>query len=339
MSAFNVTFRVDMSNVTGFTTPEVNATFNNWCGGCMPMSDPDGDNIWEASANLQAGTYEYQFAADNWNLQESLMAGASCTVTTAGYTNRTLSVSSNMILPIVCWGFCETCGSTPGTYIVTFQVDMSNQTGFTTPEVNGTFNGWCGNCNFMNDNDGDNIWTRTISIPSGTYQFKFSYDNWAGQETLITGSPCTITESGFTHRWLNVASDLILDPVCWSSCVNCQDNSNAYNGCTNSTACNYNPNAIEDNNTCIFPACMDANASNFSPIAICQAVNSCVYINSNCPADFDSNGTVGVSDLLILMAAIGNYGNSAEDLDNNNVVGISDYAMFIDYYGTICNSN
>ena len=156
MSAFNVTFRVDMSNVTGFTTPEVNATFNAWCGGCMPMSDPDGDNIWEASANLQAGTYEYQFAADNWNLQESLMAGASCTVTTVGFTNRTLSVSSNMILPIVCWGFCETCGGIPGTFNVTFQVDMSNQTGFTTPEVNGTFNGWCGNCNFMNDNDGDN---------------------------------------------------------------------------------------------------------------------------------------------------------------------------------------
>ena len=30
---FNVTFQVDMGNVTNpFTTPEVNGTFNGWCG-------------------------------------------------------------------------------------------------------------------------------------------------------------------------------------------------------------------------------------------------------------------------------------------------------------------
>ena len=42
----NVTFQVDMNQVTaGFTTPEVNGTWNNWCGNCNPMTDADGDGI------------------------------------------------------------------------------------------------------------------------------------------------------------------------------------------------------------------------------------------------------------------------------------------------------
>ena len=43
--AFNVTFQVDMSQQSGFTTPEVNGSFNNWCGNCFQMSDDNGDNI------------------------------------------------------------------------------------------------------------------------------------------------------------------------------------------------------------------------------------------------------------------------------------------------------
>jgi 1,4-alpha-glucan branching enzyme len=71
---------------------------------------------------------------------------------------------------------------------VTFQVDMSQQNGFTTPEVNGTFNGWCGNCTPMTDANGDDIWEVTIPIPAGTYEYKFSADNWGSQEALVAGS-------------------------------------------------------------------------------------------------------------------------------------------------------
>jgi hypothetical protein len=334
--AFSVTFRVDMSNVTGFTTPEVNGTFNAWCGNCIPLSDIDGDNIWDTTIDLSAGSYEYKFAADNWELQESLVAGSACTVTNFGFTNRHLEVTGNIVLPIVCWSFCTSCNETPGLFNVTFQIDMSNQTGFDTPEVNGMFNNWCGNCNAMSDADGDNVWTETIQIHEGTYLYKFSYDNWAGQEVLTPGTPCTETEDNFTNRWVYISSDIILPVQCWESCVNCSDMPNTLYGCTNVAACNYNPNAIEDNSTCIMPGCMDTNASNYAPNAICQSPESCVYVNPDCPADLDFNGTVGVSDLLILLAAIGNYGNSLEDLDANGVVGAYDIASFIEYYGSIC---
>jgi len=64
---------------------------------------------------------------------------------------------------------------------ITFQVDMNGVSGFTTPEVNGTFNGWCGNCAAMTDANGDNIWEIVIALAPGFYEYKFSHDNWGGQ--------------------------------------------------------------------------------------------------------------------------------------------------------------
>lgn len=218
--SYTVTFRVNMQNQTGFTTPEVNGTFNNWCGNCNPMTDTNADGIWETTITLQAGSYEYKFSADGWGSQENLTPGASCTVTNGGFTNRSLNLSANTTLDIVCWGLCTNCA--PPTYPVTFKVDMSNQTGFTTPEVNGTFNGWCGNCNPMTDANADGIWETTLNLPAGTYEYKFANDNWAGQENLTAGSSCTVTNGGFTNRALTVGTAAqTLPVVCWGSCTSC----------------------------------------------------------------------------------------------------------------------
>ena len=71
--AFNVTFRVNMQNAPSFSQAEVNASFNNWCGNCNPMTDANGDGIWETTIALNAGYYEYKFSADAWNIQETLL--------------------------------------------------------------------------------------------------------------------------------------------------------------------------------------------------------------------------------------------------------------------------
>ena len=221
-NTYNVTFQVDMQNVTAaFTTPEVNGTFNNWCGGCAPMTDANGDNIWEITIPLSAGAYEFKYAYDSWAGDEALTAGSSCTTTNFGFTNRVLNVNADVTLPVVCWASCTSCEQAPVTYNVTFQVDMQNVSGFTTPEINGTFNNWCGGCFVMTDADGDNVWEGTTQLAAGTYEYKFAYDSWAGSEQLTAGDVCTITTGGFTNRSLVISNDIVLPVVCWASCVDC----------------------------------------------------------------------------------------------------------------------
>ena len=229
-STHNVTFRVDMSEYGGtFTTPEVNGLFNGWCGNCNPLTDADGDNIWETTIAISEDSTEYKFSYDNWAGQEMLVDGSVCTKTTAGNTNRFIQLSGDTILPAVCWESCAECTGNPTPmHDVTFKVDMNQYTGtFTTPEVNGVFNGWCGSCNPMTDADGDNVWETTISIEEAdSIEYKFSYDNWTGQEELTEGDPCTITTTDasgtFTNRMFNLSSDTTMIAVCWESCSECE---------------------------------------------------------------------------------------------------------------------
>ena len=219
----DVTFQVDMNGVTGFTTPEVNGIFNAWCGNCAPMSDANADGVWDLTISLAPGTYEYKYSFDNWAGQETLVPGSSCTMTTGIYTNRVLNVSVADSLPVVCWGSCEACGVSSGPYNIMFVVDMSaSGTTFTTPEVNGTFNNWCGGCAPMSDTNGDNIWELTIPLNTGIYEYKYAYDTWAGSEALTAGDPCTVTNSGFTNRTLDVTGTLVMDTVCYGSCISCE---------------------------------------------------------------------------------------------------------------------
>ena len=46
--------------------------------------------------------------------------------------------------------------------------------------VNGTFNGWCGNCNPMDDSDGD-VWTVTLPLTQDS-SIQVHVDGWNDQE-------------------------------------------------------------------------------------------------------------------------------------------------------------
>ena len=96
----------------------------------------------------------------NLTVEENLFSGDSCTVSNFGFTNRIIHVSRDTVLAPVCWELCDDCNSGPTSYTVTFKLDMTGYVGppFSIPEVNGTFNNWCGSCWAMEDLDGDNIW-------------------------------------------------------------------------------------------------------------------------------------------------------------------------------------
>ena len=110
----DITFKIDMSQLSDpFNIPEINGTFNNWCGDCNPMSDANGDEIWEVTLSLNIGdTIEYKFSADNWMYQEILDPNETCTNGLSNFTNRLLIVpSNNTVLDDVCWGSCSPCAT------------------------------------------------------------------------------------------------------------------------------------------------------------------------------------------------------------------------------------
>ncbi|MFN5181501.1 MAG: T9SS type A sorting domain-containing protein, partial [Bacteroidota bacterium] len=82
-------------------------------------SDSNGDGVWEATLSLQAGTYEFKYAADSWATSENLTVGDPCTITTGQFTNRTLVIgNADTTLSVVCWGSCSTCVTTGITEIL-----------------------------------------------------------------------------------------------------------------------------------------------------------------------------------------------------------------------------
>ena len=111
----NVTFQVDMSNVSGnFNTPEVNGNWNNFCGNCDPLTDLNGDGIWEKTVSLFTGTYEYIFSADSFAIQESIDPNSLCSNGSFVLPRRYINVGAvDMTLPVVCWSSCEACNGYP----------------------------------------------------------------------------------------------------------------------------------------------------------------------------------------------------------------------------------
>ena len=278
---YNVTFIVDMSEVTDpFVEVEVFGNFNNWCGGCDPMTDINNDSIWEITIPLIAGTYEYKFATDTVNI-ESLYENDNCVVTAWGFTNRVLNVTGNQVLDTVCWNRCYSCDIQRNFYNVTFKVDMSNVTNtYTAPEVNGTFNNWCGNC-WVLDPQGNNIYSRSFNIDTSLHTFKFSADNWNIQENLDSALSCFVLGFDslgvleFVNRELKLISDTIID-VCWESCNAC-----VY-GCTDPIACNFNSLAEVDDGTCDLPnGCNNPLYLEYSASVTCPDANDCLTLIVN----------------------------------------------------------
>ena len=291
----NVTFQVDMNNVdpTTFTTPEVNGTFNGWCGNCNPMSDADGDNIWDITIDLANGSYEFKFSADNWGIQENLLSGSWCTMTNWGFTNRTLNVSGDTTLSVVCWESCSSCSSGPSAYDVTFELDMRGVTQpFTTPEVNGIFNGWCGNCWQMADADGDSIWHLQMPFaPGDSLEWKYSADNWNIQEDLDSSLSCvTINYDpgapngwGYVNRVAVVNSDTTFSSA-WNLCP-----TSAVTGCTDSLASNYDSLATSDDGSCLYSVTFNVDMN-------CEDSTSYGFVHLESPSFAWCGGCVPMTD-------------------------------------------
>ena len=225
----NITFTLNTQTIAGNIDSTGmfiagGGTFGN--PGDNPMTDIGG-GIWSITFSKPVGfTSDYTFTNGNsgWGAKENI-SGLPCAV--APWDDRNLAPVYSDTTIQHCFGTCDydgTCNSAVSTVNVTFQVDMSQVIDpFVAPELNGTFNGWCGNCDQMSDADGDSIWDVNIQLNAGSIvEYKFSADSWGIQEMLDPSYACTNGDSVYTNRVLNVPnSDTILGVVCWGSCEPC----------------------------------------------------------------------------------------------------------------------
>ncbi|MBI1183241.1 T9SS type A sorting domain-containing protein [bacterium] len=110
------------------------------------------------------------------------------------------------------------------TYNVTFKVNMNKYSGtFTKVYVTGTFNSWCGDCNELTDGNSDGIFEGTFSLSTDNTEFKYEVDNWNDQENFSGGESCTVTNGGFTNRFIKYTADTTLGVACWASCDDCSN--------------------------------------------------------------------------------------------------------------------
>lgn len=216
-----VRFRVDMNTyIDAPGSPGIHPAgmhvagdFQGWIASDSPLYDYDGNNIWEAYysiGDLDAIEFKYINGTDWSNPTEHL--STECGVESG---NRLEVITeTNTVLPAYCFNSCSTC-TLPAQ--VTFKVDMSLQTvspngvhlagGF---EAAGYPN-WNPGGIAMTDDDGDNIYEVTLSLPAGSYEYKYVNGNeWGGDEA----APIECAAGG-TNRGITITSD---EPITVQHC-------------------------------------------------------------------------------------------------------------------------
>jgi len=218
VSAYDVTFSVDMNAVTGFTQPYVSGTFNDWSGTANPLDDSDGDGVWTTTIAVNQGAHEYKFNYDDWAVQEEFDFGYSCTVTDGTFTNRKLVATADTDLGVVCWNSCFACGNA-----VSITVNMGQ--GNEMVSMDGFF--IAGGGNFGNpgdfpltDPDGDGNHSITLEREIGFTSF-YTFTNGACPDYSckenIAGQACANPED-FNDRDMGpVMQDTIIN-TCFGFC-------------------------------------------------------------------------------------------------------------------------
>jgi len=300
---FAVTFMVNTANITVGT----NGLYlgGGVIGGAnaVQLLDPDGDGIYVGTDTLNGsngGNFIFLNSpanASDWNAKENL-AGLSC-ADPSNYNDRILPTFTQDTTLMFCYGTCSTdtsCTVTSTNPDVTFRVDMSNvSASFTNVYVSGTLNSWSGNANQLTDPDGDGVYEADISLAAGNYEFKFTYDNWVGQESLdaTLDSACTLTTGAFTNRYITIgASDTTLPVFCWEECTSCATTTT---GCTELFFSEYAEGS--SNNKYIEIYNPTANAISLSSYTVYQSGNGGSYTNT-----FTTNATIASGGVYMIAA-------------------------------------
>jgi len=158
---------------------------DGWTPGATVATDPDGDSIYVAVANVDVGTISYKFHDGNdWENDPNRM-----------FTVNPDSISN--VIPVVYFNNDAVCDPAGTDVPVTFQVNMGVKIaeGSFDPfyeewvGARGTFNGWSPG-DTLTDADFDSIFTGTMMLPEGDMlEYKFVIRNDDGSDTWEDNIP------------------------------------------------------------------------------------------------------------------------------------------------------
>ncbi|MFN3951970.1 MAG: T9SS type A sorting domain-containing protein [Thermaurantimonas sp.] len=218
----SVTFQVDMSQQSVDTAGvHIAGSFQNWNPASSQMTLTT-NNIYTFTTQISQGTtIQFKYINGNtWAGEEQVPSACGVSNGFGGY-NRTLTITQDTVLPVVCFASCTACQALPPTKLVTFQVNMSNVPSVSPLGVRiaGNFQGW--NPASTPLTQSGSVWSIAIALPVGQLiEYKFINGNAWGQDETVptacgTGTP--------TNRFLTVpGNDTVLPAVCFGTCnTNC----------------------------------------------------------------------------------------------------------------------
>ena len=326
VTPYVVTFMVNTANITVGT----NGLYlgGGVIGGAnaVQLADPDGDGVYVGTDTLNGsngGNFIFLNSpanASDWNAKENL-ANLPC-ADAANYNDRILPTFSQDTTLMFCFGTCSTdtsCTVTSTNVDVTFRVDMSSvSASFTNVYVSGTLNSWSGNANQLTDPDGDGVYEADISLAPGSYEYKFTYDNWVGQESLdaTLDSACTLTTGSFTNRYVTIPNaTTVLPEVCWEECSSCAI---VVTGCDELYFSEYGEGSSNHKYIEIYNP--TANAVSLTGYTVYMSGNGGSYTNT-----FTTNATIASGDVYVVST---NQADSLIQAEADTVLGYPSIVHF-----------
>ena len=129
---------------------------------------------------------------------------------------------------------------------LTLNVDMTNQSvSEFGVHVAGSFQGWNPSSTQLTDDDGDNIYSVTISVDANSsHEYKFINGNYWGADEAVFGD----CGAGNGNRTITLGESDFSETAYYFG--SCDFTIPAVTGCTDGSACNYDSSANTDDGTC-----------------------------------------------------------------------------------------
>lgn len=224
----SVTFQVDMSNET-ISSSGVHIAGNfqsaaglgsDWNPGSTPLSDTNGDEVYEITVLLPSGAYEYKFINGNaWGTDEN--PPSECSI--GNTNNRGVSIgNTDLVLPPVPFNSC--IGS------VKFAINMRGQT--ISPDgvhVMGNFQeaagftqNWDASSIQLEDVNADNTYEIELTLPAGDYEYLFVNGNETVAAEVLPSDCAVLGNNNTNNRTISVGDGAAdLPTYCFNTCEEC----------------------------------------------------------------------------------------------------------------------